>query len=388
MKKSDKIVIWFAIVCLILQIFAMIFLGQKSSALANNVVSPCTKTQLMSTSIWNAYHTNFGWDNKPFVFAKADNSGGSSYYYNQYILAFGTDTSVSDAGTGISELHYHWGILINPSTCQSTDWFGDNNYWNTDSVMGLQGSARYFTEYYLGGNLSARETKTPLFDYNLTQNQSLVTYKGNLAFAKDDLHVFDYYLIKSNSSYDYEITENVIDHQQLGSQKPYIYNGKLDSGYYVIFIGYTTKIPGLPLEYDVAPVSINFSLMSQNTVLTGSSENCEGNICNAIDTSDFSSLISQCVSETFPFLDIDACSRPIQSIARTLSFNKIQFANDWSGSSDCRNLVVLDEWLNLPSNYQVCPAFSSSVRDTITPFLTLLLGLLTIRFLGTRDQVR
>lgn len=91
-----------------------------------------------------------------------------------------------------------------------------------------------------------------------------------------------------------------------------------------------------------------------------------------------------CFLETFPFVDVPACLANMEILINLLSFKTLDFNNNWTGSNNCRNLVVLGDWINLPA-YQVCPQFSQTIRSIITPFVTFALGLITVMFLTRRE---
>lgn len=93
-------------------------------------------------------------------------------------------------------------------------------------------------------------------------------------------------------------------------------------------------------------------------------------------------LMDDCVTETFPFINIEGCLNNMTIVLNLLSFNTINFANTWAFSDSCRTLVVINGWLNLPPGYQACPQIPSFVRNVTTPFVTFALGLLTITFLA------
>lgn len=107
-------------------------------------------------------------------------------------------------------------------------------------------------------------------------------------------------------------------------------------------------------------------------------------------------LLESCLQEAFPFVNVPGCIANISVVVNLLSFGSIVFSNNWmsptggSGSSiapmslteSCYSLVVIDDWLSLPDDYQACPQIPSYVRNVTTPFVTFALGLLTITFLA------
>lgn len=118
--------------------------------------------------------------------------------------------------------------------------------------------------------------------------------------------------------------------------------------------------------------------------------NCSSTDCESTPISDRAIDITHNVcnfSETFPFIDFDACKNNVQSIANKLSFGKINFTDKIvAGNATCHQLNFFDDWLHLPSGYMVCPQFNSEIRSIITPFVTFILGIITFRFLVNRGQ--
>lgn len=149
---------------------------------------------------------------------------------------------------------------------------------------------------------------------------------------------------------------------------------------------------------------------SARTYFVSGYYNCGTNDPNQFDSSDPSTLefeitgngvlnmnlLESCLQEAFPFVNVPGCIANISVVVNLLSFGSIVFSNDWftpigglasSGSTmsltdSCYSLVVIDDWLNLPDDYQACPQIPSYVRNVVTPFVTFALGLLTITFLA------
>lgn len=94
-----------------------------------------------------------------------------------------------------------------------------------------------------------------------------------------------------------------------------------------------------------------------------------------------STIFEDCMNADFPFVHFDECIANLYTTLNLISFNTIGFNNSWNSADTCYNLVVLDDWLHI-TNPTVCPQVPSFVRTIITPFVTLLLGLVTITFLA------
>lgn len=102
--------------------------------------------------------------------------------------------------------------------------------------------------------------------------------------------------------------------------------------------------------------------------------------------------ILNCFSDEFPFINIPDCFAEINHFMAMLAFKvpdektvvKGAFTNLQTG---CRELQVFDDWLHL-QNATVCPMFPSNIRNIVTPFITFLLGLLTVTFIYKRQGIR
>lgn len=94
-----------------------------------------------------------------------------------------------------------------------------------------------------------------------------------------------------------------------------------------------------------------------------------------------------CFSDTFPYIDIDGCTSVIEDLINNLSFGTINFP-EWEINSDgCHTLGILGDWINVPSSSRtICPQFSPTVRNVVTPFLTFVLGITIIGVLVTKSR--
>lgn len=96
-------------------------------------------------------------------------------------------------------------------------------------------------------------------------------------------------------------------------------------------------------------------------------------------------IIEDCVTDQFPFINFPNCLENMASVINLLSFNKLKWGNEWNAPENCYTLTVLGDWIGAEgANKTLCPMFSTEVRDTVTPFVTLLLGLTTISFVASR----
>lgn len=96
-------------------------------------------------------------------------------------------------------------------------------------------------------------------------------------------------------------------------------------------------------------------------------------------------LMEDCIVDGFPFIDMGACISNLNVVINAITFGIVDFNNNWSSDTECHNLAVLGGWINAPG-VQVCPFFPSYVRNAVTPFVTFILGLLTVRYLVMRGS--
>ena len=145
----------------------------------------------------------------------------------------------------------------------------------------------------------------------------------------------------------------------------------------------TYKMVSIDLNMTENLYTINTSTCDNGTIdgMGGYATNCSNLNSTAQD------YLNACFSEEFPFIDINSCTRTFGSVLSLLTFNQINFVGSFDDfGSNCTQLSILDNWLNLPQDYELCPAFSSEVRNTITPFMSFLLGLVAIRFLTNKEN--
>lgn len=100
--------------------------------------------------------------------------------------------------------------------------------------------------------------------------------------------------------------------------------------------------------------------------------------------------LSDCFQGDLPFtFDIDACLGFFSPIFNLLSFGQIKLGESWNyGNTGCGYLTVLGGWVGLPNGTQICPQFSDTVRNVVTPFLSVILGLISLGFLSRLDNNR
>lgn len=91
--------------------------------------------------------------------------------------------------------------------------------------------------------------------------------------------------------------------------------------------------------------------------------------------------VPQCFSTTPPFIDLSGCYDAVGYVTNQLTFGSIHFGTTFSNPNECHTLGVLGTWLDRP-NQVVCANIPSSVRSTVTPFVTFALGLMALVFLS------
>lgn len=89
-------------------------------------------------------------------------------------------------------------------------------------------------------------------------------------------------------------------------------------------------------------------------------------------------FFADCFSEEFPFIHMNACVHNLAAVVNALSFGVIK-VNGFDSNDSCRQLQTLGNWINKPGE-TICPQFPSYVRDTVTPFVMFILGILTAIF--------
>lgn len=96
----------------------------------------------------------------------------------------------------------------------------------------------------------------------------------------------------------------------------------------------------------------------------------------------------ECITSEFPYVDFDACWNNMGLLVNSLSFSTISFAPDWRiQDNGCRTLGTIGDWMHAEgSNRLVCPQFSSDIRGVVTPFITFLLGIVTLGILLTKTR--
>lgn len=91
-------------------------------------------------------------------------------------------------------------------------------------------------------------------------------------------------------------------------------------------------------------------------------------------------FFEDCLTEEFPFINLNGCLNNVYRFIEILTFDQLKISNSWVSPTGCYTTTVLHTWIDLPSQ-QLCPQVPSYVRNIVTPFVTFILGLLTVRFI-------
>lgn len=95
------------------------------------------------------------------------------------------------------------------------------------------------------------------------------------------------------------------------------------------------------------------------------------------------------ISETFPFFTIDECIGFLNTVSETMKIENTTIGINFSDmieNDSCHNLSVLDDWLNLPDDYEVCAIIPKGVRDITTPFIIFSFGLVALTFIMKKSN--
>lgn len=97
--------------------------------------------------------------------------------------------------------------------------------------------------------------------------------------------------------------------------------------------------------------------------------------------------VEDCITSSFPFVDINGCISNLELLLNSLSFGAIKFPKWEFDTSGCRTLGTIGDWINVPSSSRtVCPQFPSSVRNIVTPFVTFVIGATILGAIATKSS--
>jgi len=189
--------------------------------------------------------------------------------------------------------------------------------------------------------------------------------------------------------YKYTLTTGVtqVDQKILKQNEFYKYQYLDKEATYILKVEFAQ--PGPPaalLDPDLQLNAIQFTIVAalgfqSNSPDTGDCELNDGVLdCGIAPIAD----LTNCFDENFPYVDLVDCVDNMKNVITLLSFNTLKFGNSWQTPDGCHTLTVIGDWLNL-TNRTICPQIPQAMRDIITPFITLGLGLTTVLFLGRRE---
>lgn len=179
------------------------------------------------------------------------------------------------------------------------------------------------------------------------------------------------------------IDEKMIEHWQR-YDSPEI---ELDKTYY-LGVKYVPKI-----EIPLAPIydelsEIKFLIESDRKMKSGSNYTVKCENSGDSMTCEDAPLLENCLKEDAPWIDLNGCIKNMNKIVESLSFGQIKFFNvrySYNNIGGCQELYpipTIGSWLNLkPGERYVCPVFKKEIIDIVTPFITVTLGLVLVKFL-------
>ena len=160
----------------------------------------------------------------------------------------------------------------------------------------------------------------------------------------------------------------------------------------------TTQVnPTTALNEDVFAPITQYNITFQRSVFSvdfskptvGSTEFCTPGAMSNVDSvfcAEPKQLdIAGCFSADFPYFQLDQCMTNFEIIFNYITFQSPRFP-EWRHVAQCHSLNVMDEWLGLPNNYQVCPQIPDAVRSVVSPFVAFILGLVTVGFITKHNR--
>lgn len=239
----------------------------------------------------------------------------------------------------------------------------DSNYWNKPLLM-FNISINYPSNYE-GEIIPDTWTPPVVFDPELSAKYSW----SDKSIVFEDTTVYDVmpdecWVQMPNNAYGDNFTEYYFD---CNSKPP---------------IGHTIEA----LEYQSYTI-IQFARLDDTTVSENYSITIDGGSGDSeIGAYSASNFFNQCIDSNAPYIHVNDCQDAFGVIANKLSFGKINPFSDirYSQLTECRQLEVLGSWINYESKL-VCPAFSSSVRNVVTPFMAFGLSLTALGYILNRS---
>lgn len=98
------------------------------------------------------------------------------------------------------------------------------------------------------------------------------------------------------------------------------------------------------------------------------------------DPSTADSNMLPCFTSDFPYINVNNCVKNVFTLYDILTFGRTNIFGFTTNTLVCKYIPRIGDWLNLDNRY-ICPQFPGHVRDLITPFVTLTLGLFMVIFI-------
>lgn len=94
-------------------------------------------------------------------------------------------------------------------------------------------------------------------------------------------------------------------------------------------------------------------------------------------------------SAEFPYLNVENCSTGIKAILGTFDIRSTAIGANFDNmlqNNGCHTYYIFDDWLGLPTNYEVCAYIPSAIRTVVTPFVIFGLGLIGLNIVMKRRE--
>lgn len=210
----------------------------------------------------------------------------------------------------------------------------------------------------------------PDFGYSVQPNGDLtVIYLKNLPNTAIQWH---YELYEADSSF---VKGDLINEQTLGISV--VYEFSLPAiGNYILEVNDTVIIPAPPPDPEI--IDMSFQIVHNGTFHSGGTglDECTDGVCT-VTTMDF----EECITDGFPYVNVPNCLSNVTKFIGLLSFKTVQLNDSWLIPTGCHELSVLNDWLGLGEGNTICPVFPQYIRTAVTPFVTVVFGLIVMRYL-------
>jgi len=393
---------------LFISVFACVFAlsgANNASATANQGYWSCSIQDILSGSGVQSLMSQYPESTTNYVVGYVTSS--NSYYNNTYSLFFGhSDIEMVDNGSGVSQINNaNWSVMLSLNTCNRIDLAGDP----TQHLSMYGNLLNQITTVYYNGSIAPPSTDlTYQVNMSLTSagNNFIASYSGKTTDPTSTIpdptevrwNVTDYDIIDQTSVIGTKLmcetmTKPITDHYTNADCTFTRITGHRYSVVMGVYLGNATQdnFDNGDQIYNIIYKMSSIELLNQSGTYSTDTTTCVnstisgeigfGNNCNSTIPG-LQSYLDDCINVDFPYIHVVECSSALYQTIHILTFGHINFSNSFVQVPDCRQLVMLDDWMLLPDDYILCPQFPSYVRDTITPFITLFLGMITVLWLG------